>query len=112
MDLKKVKPNLNSHGFSLVELMVVVAIIGLLAAIAVPQFEKFQAKARQSEAKSQLSALFSAEQAFFVEWNGYGSSFNAIGYAPVGDVRYNVGFATTVNVCAPAYILARGGTPG
>lgn len=41
----------NSEGFTLVELMIVVAIIGVLAAVAIPNYQKFQAKARQSEAK-------------------------------------------------------------
>lgn len=83
--------SLNQKGFSLVELMVVVAIIGILAAIAVPQMTKFQAKARQSEAKTQLTALFTAEKAFHSEYGAYHSSFNAIGFSPEGQLRYNVG---------------------
>lgn len=82
----------NQSGFSLVELMVVVAIIGILAAIAVPQMSKFQAKARQSEAKTQLTALFTAEKAFYQEYNAYHSHFQAVGYSPEGQIRYNVGF--------------------
>ena len=58
------KKLISNKGFSMIELMVVVAIIGVLAAIGIPQYSKFQAKARQSEAKLALAALFTAEESF------------------------------------------------
>ena len=48
----------NQKGFTLIELMVVVAIIGILASIAIPNFMKFTAKARQSEARTNLGELW------------------------------------------------------
>ncbi|MBS1984907.1 MAG: type II secretion system protein [Bdellovibrionales bacterium] len=81
MSLKHTK---SRAGFSLVELMVVVAIIGILATIAVPNFQRFQAKAIQSNAKVELSAAFTAEKAFYAEYATYHSNFPAIGFVPEG----------------------------
>ena len=88
--MKVFKPS--EKGFSLVELMVVVAIIGILAMVAVPNFQKFTARAKQSEAKSNLSAIYSAERAFQAEWQVYNGGFSNIGYGPAGNLRYHHGF--------------------
>jgi type IV pilus assembly protein PilA len=101
---------LNSQkGFSLVELMIVVAIIGLLAAVGVPQYQKFQARARQSEAKAALSALYSAEGSFLAEWNQYTTDLRNAGFGVTGQqLRYRTGF--NINACG-GYSVAGGAPP-
>lgn len=61
--LKQIK---GQKGFTLIELMIVVAIIGILAAIAIPNFLQYQMKSRQSEAKTNLGAIKTSE----VSWQG------------------------------------------
>ena len=75
---------MNRKGFTLIELMVVVAIIGILSSIAVPQFRRFQAKAKQSNAKAELSGIYMAESTFQTEFGGYSSRLASIGYIPAG----------------------------
>ena len=71
----------NRKGFTLVELMIVVAIIGILAAIAIPNFLNFRLKAKASEAKSNLGAIRSTEVAYFAEWSVWVGNQ---GFTPVG----------------------------
>jgi type IV pilus assembly protein PilA len=75
-------------GFTLIELMIVVAIIGILAAIAIPNFIKFQARSKQSEAKANLKAMFTAEKAFFQEKDRFSTYVGEVGFAPERNNRY------------------------
>lgn len=75
-------------GFTLVELMIVVAIIGILAAIAVPNYQKYQSKARQSEVKLSLSGAYTALQSYVVENNSYTGCLGAIGVGVTAGNRY------------------------
>ena len=75
-------------GFTLIELMIVVAIIGILAAIAIPNFLKFQAKSKQSEAKSNLAAIYTGQISYFGEANSFGN-FSLINWSPSGTPRYH-----------------------
>ena len=76
-------------GFTLIELMIVVAIIGILAAIAIPNFLTYQARARQSEARIGLGGIFTTATAFFGDNNTYIAAGDVLGYRPGGTARYN-----------------------
>ncbi len=83
--------NKSQLGFSLVELMVVVAIIGILATVALPNLRKFQDKARQAEAKTQLSTYYTSQETFRNEHASYQGAFESISFLPQGKHIYNVG---------------------
>ena len=107
----------SNKGFTLIELMIVVAIIGILAAIAIPNFLRFQLKSKSSEGKVNIAAIRTAEESYLAEFGTYvavttanpatipgtskipfvaGGDFDTLGWAPEGQVffQYMVQYAS------------------
>jgi len=104
-------------GFSLVELMLVVAIVGILAAVAIPKFTQMSLKAKRAESRNVLQGVGTAETAYFMTkdvwvdgasnpgssltkaaraWDSTKAGWSDLGYKPDGLVRCSY-VATTFN---------------
>jgi type IV pilus assembly protein PilA len=120
----------SNKGFTLIELMIVVAIIGILAAIAIPNFLRFQLKAKSSEGKVNIAAIRTAEESYLAEFGVYvaaplapialpgsskvlfveaapaaANSFNTLGWAPEGQVFFQYGVNATAANVPQAYTI-------
>ncbi|WDP88648.1 MAG: prepilin-type N-terminal cleavage/methylation domain-containing protein [Desulfobacter sp.] len=96
----------NKKGFTLIELMIVVAIIGILAAIAIPNFLAYQCKAKQSEAKSSLGDIRKTQEAYYAENDAY-AALGTVGWglkggAAAGRYTYTMTTANSTGFTAQA----------
>ena len=85
----------DERGFTLIELMIVIAIIGILAAIAIPQFSAYRKRSYNSSAQSDVRNIATAQEAYYVDNSTYTSTESAIsgatyGYMQSGNVTFGV----------------------
>ncbi len=87
----------DDYGFTLIELMIVVAIIGVLASIAIPRFQNNAMASRQVEAEEVLSAVYTGQAIYFGENSTYGNSEAQINVDMVGNRVYSTTVFTGVS---------------
>jgi type IV pilus assembly protein PilA len=90
---------MKTEGFSLVELMITVGIIGITTAIAVPSYLERQARGRQTEAKINLATIYTDEKTYSIQANGYTACLSNIGFTPENDRYYAIGFKSISGNC-------------
>ena len=88
----------SEKGFTLVELMIVVVIIGILASIAIPKFSSIISKAKTTEAKQTLNQIISYEAAYYYNNSAYVDFDNvdvpAIDFELPANAKFDYSFAT------------------
>ncbi len=121
------RANVRRRGFSIIEIMIAMAIIGVLSTVAIPKYMVYQLKTKSAEAKTNLSGIRTSQEAYFSEYGVFlaanpepalipgssrtnfdlvGSDFQGLGWQPEGNVYFSYGVG--VNADATAYTADAG----
>lgn len=77
-----------TRGLTIIELMIVVVIIGIMATFAITSYSAFLIKAKRSEVKANLEAIYKAETSYFIEHDTYSTSLDEIRWSIIGSNFY------------------------
>lgn len=103
MIMQKLNNSKNQEGFTLIELMIVIAIIGILAAIAIPNFISYRRRSYNTAANADIKNLYTAAQAYYTD-NPAGepvlADLTAYGFRQTTDVTVDITAATQSNFAA------------
>jgi type IV pilus assembly protein PilE len=77
-------------GFTLVELMIVIAIIGIISAIAIPSYDSYMKKSRRADAKVALSKMADHQERYYLQNNTYSAAVSDVGGAATEEGFYTL----------------------
>jgi type IV pilus assembly protein PilE len=110
------RSNREATGFTLIEPMIVIVVIGVLVTIGIPSYRQYSMRAQRTEAKSALLLVATAQERFYLQNNTYTNDLAALGF-PTGQSENGVytlavAGASTTAYTATATPTAGGGTNG
>ena len=105
---------MNQKGFTLIELMIVIAIIGILAAIAIPQFSAYRQRAGDAATQADIKNAATALEVYYTDNSDY-SGVGIAALTPYGFLKESDGVTLSFNGTKTSYTISgtsTKGTPG
>lgn len=98
----------SQQGFTLIELMITVAVIGILAAVAYPQYTQYVIKGNRSAAEGFMLTVAGKQEQYLLDARMYATSVSALGVTVPTEVSKNYNITVTANNAAtpPTYTVS------